>query len=226
MGMGNVFKLFPYRDADNRLMFRGKIGVESKVSKFFPVRVDGRLILRGKGPDGKILWGHPYRDSEGRLMGRTAIRVGFVTPCGCTACHIVVTLSGFPDGFGSAGIWPYGCKDTDFTGLNGTHTLTLDSDGCTYYKVPADYTWQTPYSGCTVAETFPPAGNQTGPYIYVSAGLSDVSVAISGKGNSGGHCGGSAGAAFGCSELASRIGHTWYVRFLNFTGVMRLDAVL
>ena len=115
--MGNVAQLFPYRDADNRLMFRGKIGVESKVSKFFPVRVDGRLILRGKGPDGKILWGCPYRDSEGRLMGRTAIRGGFTTSCGCTACYLVVTVSGFPDGMGS-GI----CSRADFTGLNGTHT--------------------------------------------------------------------------------------------------------
>ena len=93
--MGNVAQLFPYRDADNRLMFRGKIGVESKVSKFFPVRVDGRLMLRGKQADGKILWGFPYRDKNGRLMARTILTAAVVPP-GCewvTKCGLSTTYN-------------------------------------------------------------------------------------------------------------------------------------
>jgi hypothetical protein len=222
--MGNVAQLFPYRDADNRLMFRGKIGVESKVSKFFPVRVDGRLMLRGKQADGKILWGYTYRDASGRLMGRTlAGGGGFTTPCGCTACHIVVTLSGFPDGFGSGA-----CSTTDFTGLNGTHTLTLSTEGCHYYKVPANSPGSSPYSRCTIAQVFPDAGTQIGPYIYVHTWPSAVDITISGKGSSvSTTCSGSTSAAIlGCGGLADHIGRTWYVRFPNFNVAVRLDAVL
>lgn len=222
--MGNVAQLFPYRDADNRLMFRGKIGVESKVSKFFPVRVDGRLMLRGKQANGKILWGYPYRDSEGRLMGRT-IRSGFTTPCGCTACHIVVTLSGFPEGFGSGA-----CSTTNFRGLNGTHTLTLDNTGCRYYKGTSDYDL-SPYSGCTIAEAFPAAGTQFGPHISVSPSWSYPGsgyIRIWGKGNGvDATCEGRVdGGLPDCGHLANLIGHTWNVRFLNFTATMRLDAML
>lgn len=95
--MGNVAQLFPYRDADNRLMFRGKIGVSggNGVSKFFPVRVDGRLMLRGKGADGKVLWAFPHVDASGRLMGRT-LRL---TSCSCRTQFpypLSVTVSGLP----------------------------------------------------------------------------------------------------------------------------------
>jgi hypothetical protein len=90
--MGNVAKLFPYRDTNGRLMFRGKIGVESKVSKFFPVRVDGRMLLRGKGADGKILWGFPYREAAtGRLMGRT---LGAVVCSGSSGVPLTIDVSG------------------------------------------------------------------------------------------------------------------------------------
>jgi len=84
--MGNVAKLFPYRDSNGRLLFRGKVGckkadgVTEGVSKFFPVRVDGRLLLRGKRPDGKILYGYTYRDASGRLMGRTLADFGSYKP--------------------------------------------------------------------------------------------------------------------------------------------------
>ena len=224
--MGNVAKLFPYRDSNGRLMFRGKVGckkadgVTEGVSKFFPVRVDGRLLLRGKGPDGKILWGYPYRDSDGRLMGRT-IRGGFTTPCGCTACYLVVTLSGFPGGFGSGP-----CRTTDFTGLNGKHTLTLSSEGCVYYKLPADHYW-TPYSGCTIAQAFPNAGPQLGTCIYVSTYQYTSAVYIRGKGSIGPTCAGTTSINIsGCGGLADHIGHTWYVQFPNFTAAVRLDAVL
>ena len=119
--MGNVAKLFPYRDSNGRLMFRGKVGckkadgVTEGVSKFFPVRVDGRLLLRGKGPDGKILWGFPYRDENGRLMGET-----YAGPCTVTAfglygatcpfnCSYTLQASGFTGGLAS---------------LNGSHVVT------------------------------------------------------------------------------------------------------
>ena len=106
-----VAKLFPYRDADNRLMFRGKIGVESKVSKFFPVRVDGRLILRGKGPDGKILWGFPYRDENGRLMAQMRYTA---TSCYDLADTYTVTIAGLTEV----------CSNNSMTALNGTWTVT------------------------------------------------------------------------------------------------------
>lgn len=220
--MGNVAPLFPYRDSNGRLGFRGKVGckkadgVTEGVSKFFPVRVGGRLMLRGKGPDGKILWGYPYRNIGGRLMGRT-IQSGFTTPCGCTACHIVVTLSGFPDGFGSGA-----CSNTDFTGLNGTHTLTLSSDGCNYCKVPADRYW-LPYSGCTIAQAFPAQGTQMGPHIYVGTWY----IQISGKGNGYLTCEAVIPTGiFNCGEFADLIGHTWYVPLSDFNGAVRLDALL
>ena len=109
--MVNVFKLFPYRDADNRLMFRGKIGVESKVSKFFPVRVDGRMLLRGKGPDGKILYGYTYRDASGRLMARTR----YSEPsCYDLADTYTVTIAGLTEV----------CSYNSMTALNGTWTVT------------------------------------------------------------------------------------------------------
>jgi len=112
--MDHIAQLFPYRDADNRLMFRGKIGVESKVSKFFPVRVDGRLMLRGKGPDGKILWGFPYRDENGRLMAQTR----YSEPsCYDLADTYTVTIAGLTEV----------CSYNSMTALNGTWTVTRET---------------------------------------------------------------------------------------------------
>jgi hypothetical protein len=218
--MGNASQLFPYRDADNRLMFRGKIGVENKVSKFFPVRVDGRLMLRGKQANGKILWGYPYRDSEGRLMGQTIRSSG---------CHLVVTLSGFPDGFGSGS-----CYSTDFRELNGTHTLTREYNGCFYHKFTANSDFPT-YSGCTIAEAFPTEGPpQIGPYItFCSGGGVPGYIEIYGKRNdSRTPCSGYvSNGIYDCGELFDYIGHTWYIPFwysssVGFTAAVRLDAVL
>ena len=221
-------KLFPYRDSNGRLLFRGKVGckkadgVTEGVSKFFPVRVGGRLLLRGKGPDGKILWGYPYRDSEGRLMGRTR---GPTSPCGCPSCHIVVTLSGLPN------YWNVGGMLTDFTGLNGTHTLTLASNRRYYYKTPADFDWE-PCSECTVAETFPAAGRGIGPRIVFDTGVIDFTVGgieILGR---------SPDAYYypykiyiyntlhGCGDLAKWIGYTWYSTWPQPYCKVRLDAML
>jgi len=129
--MDHIAQLFPYRDADNRLMFRGKIGVESKVSKFFPVRVDGRLMLRGKGPDGKILWGFPYRDENGRLMAQTILTAGPVVPPGCewvTECGLSTTYNVTISGsvcYSTQCFYPHlVCLCESF---NGTFTLELNS---------------------------------------------------------------------------------------------------
>jgi hypothetical protein len=134
--MGNVAKLFPYRDSNGRLGFRGKVGckkadgVTEGVSKFFPVRVDGRMLLRGKGPDGKILWGFPYRDENGRLMARTILTAGPVVPPRCewvTACGLSTTYNVTISGSECNGVqcaYPYlVCFCNSF---NGTFTLELD----------------------------------------------------------------------------------------------------
>jgi hypothetical protein len=132
--MGNVAQLLPYRDADNRLMFRGQIGVESKVSKFFPVRTGGRLMLRGKNAEGKIVWGFPYRDASGRLMGRTV--AGAITYTDCLACAdtmpntFSINVSGF-----SGTVPVYESPGTyDLANINGTHTLTRVPGTCNWYE--------------------------------------------------------------------------------------------
>ncbi len=70
--MGDIAKLFPYRDSNGRLTFRGKTGCDDKLTLFYPYRdATGKMMLRGKGPDGCILLGWPYRDTSGQLMART-----------------------------------------------------------------------------------------------------------------------------------------------------------
>lgn len=90
-----VAQLFPYRDSTNRLMFRGQIdhGASGKVSKFFPVRVADRMLLRGKNSQNKIIWGYPYRSSSGLLAGRTIARTPYVITGGATTCS-TCTVSG------------------------------------------------------------------------------------------------------------------------------------
>jgi len=129
--MGNIAKLFPYRDASNRLMFRGKIGVESKVSKFFPCRVDGRLMLRGKNAAGKIVWGFPYRDASGRLMGRTAGAITNCLDCADTMPNTFrINVSDF-----SGTVPVYEDPGTyDLANINGTHTLTRVPGTCDWYE--------------------------------------------------------------------------------------------
>lgn len=69
----SVSLLFPDRNALRRIECRGKIGVEGKVSTMNSLRVGKRMLLRGRNGDG-VIWGYPYRDSNGKLKGRTIER--------------------------------------------------------------------------------------------------------------------------------------------------------
>lgn len=91
----DIAKLFPYRDANGRLMFRGKVGCDDdKLTLFYPYRdATGKMMLRGKGPDGCILLGWPYRDSNGRLMARAKGGPGSVYISG--TCTDVAVYNGW-----------------------------------------------------------------------------------------------------------------------------------
>ena len=229
-----IARLYPNRTpiptldpSGTRLKFAGYVGCKTggvdKISLFWPMRTeDGRILLQGKGPDGKILYGYTYRDESGKLMGATLAEEGFTTSCECTACYLVVTVSGFPDGMGS-GI----CSRANFTGLNGTHTLTLNVTGCEYAKVPTNYYWWYPYSECTIAESFPNSGIYLGPLISVSPWFIELWGRVE-RDTSPCWTRVSTGLSYleNCVDLANYIGHTWDIPIADFTVSLRLDAFL
>lgn len=128
----SVAKLFPYRDASGRLMFRGKIGHDvgggARVSKFFPTRVGDALVLRGMDTGGKILYGYPYRDTSGRLMARTVYPVTDCTLCdydGAAWATINVTISGFT----YTGSCPQPTAGSPARHVNAAHALARSGSG-------------------------------------------------------------------------------------------------
>ena len=83
-----VAKLHPYKDPNTkRLRFRGKIGHKvisaDAVSIFHPLKVGGRLFLRGKDTQGKIVWGFPYKDPTTNLLKARTLYAGSVCGTGC-----------------------------------------------------------------------------------------------------------------------------------------------
>ena len=142
----NIALLFPYRDTNNRLMFRGCVGDNSDVTLFYPYReaATGRMMLRGADSDGKIIKGFPYRDSSGKLMGRILALTGSggIPPFPGNTCwecpgsnlpsYMQIELSNCPVVADCHGM------SMDFSSLNGFHTLPYDTIG-SYYS---DCSWR------------------------------------------------------------------------------------
>jgi len=98
--LGDVAKIFPYRDTAGRLMGRAKLaGADDGVSMFYPFRnTTGQLMFRGANAEGEVVKGFPYRTSSSDLMEVRTIG------CDATTCEewncpfadkYVVTLTGW-----------------------------------------------------------------------------------------------------------------------------------
>jgi len=141
--MGDVAKIFPYRDDDDRLMGRAKLaGADGGVSMFHPYRnAAGQLMFRGANAGGQIVKGFPYRSSTGQLHAR--IR-NADTACSPYLVPYYYGLPAEPIFYGYGGIPGYapllpeklyyngiGFQDAgahSFSVFNGPHTLTAGPD--------------------------------------------------------------------------------------------------
>lgn len=103
-------------------MFRGDVGAGG-VSKFFPTRVSGRMLLRGANLAGDVLWGYPYRDASGRLMGRT-----FYPDATIVCSGQLSTYTATYAGFSSGACWSPSCSQTAGA-LNNAWTLNYHGVG-------------------------------------------------------------------------------------------------
>lgn len=143
--MGNVAKLFPYRE-QGRLIMRGKIGNAggNGVSRFKPIRVGGRMLLRGANSGLKVVYGYPAR-MGGRAFGRSIFSSTSPPLCdGVQAIRATVTVSGYalmrvhrywvsPPATGCSGSPTHTCT-TDATNVDGIYDLGVVLD-CDWQKV-------------------------------------------------------------------------------------------
>lgn len=132
-----VAKLFPYK-AGQRVLWRGKIGTEAKVSTFRPYKVGQRVRLRGKDCDGKIVEGRIYKGGQ-RALARAAYKDCDLPPgdpgtcLGCNYAVVRSTMSVIISGFQSdAAAYPgtpcCSCL-AQWERINGTYALSNSSPG-------------------------------------------------------------------------------------------------
>lgn len=69
--MADVAKLFPFRNDDGELSFRGCLDGGTTVSIFSPFRSGDAIFARGKNGAGEVCIGSPYRGDGGVLMMRS-----------------------------------------------------------------------------------------------------------------------------------------------------------
>ena len=141
--MLGIAKLFPYRDPNGRLMFRGIIN-DDGISKFFPCKHNNKLRLRGKLTGGAILWGFPYREAAtGNLMARTAVG----EPCACPIpTDVDVTISGvsgywWPFTPGELSSGPTNGYDPTLLGYTADGWFALYDDGVAVDLAGMNTTW-------------------------------------------------------------------------------------
>lgn len=143
-----VGKLYPYR-AGQRVLWRGLIGTEAKLSTFRPFRNGQRVRLRGKDCDGKIAQGQIYKAGQ-RALARAAYldcdteppppgEPGVCYGCdyGVVPTSASVSISGFRSKVGTyAGAPCCNCLG-QWERVNGTFQLTHTGIGgiCTYGRV-------------------------------------------------------------------------------------------
>lgn len=138
-----VAKLYPYK-VGQRVLWRGKIGTEGKVSTFRPVKIGQRVRLRGKDCGGKIAYGRIYKSGQ-RAMARAAYLDCDPLPPGepgnCYGCNYTiiptsasVTIAGFKSKVGTYTGAPCCNCLAQWERVNGSFQLTHPAIGgiCLY----------------------------------------------------------------------------------------------